>query len=343
MASGGPPGTAERPPAARTRRRRWIAVATVVAVPLVAVAALALVVRHSAAVFSAVDDRADTLAWQGRPRAYHVYRPPGVTPGTAIPLVVALHGSGGSALGMDPLTGGALRAEAARRGWLLVCPDGIAKGWNDGRPLTAARDRARVGVDDVGFLSALIERMVAEEHADPSRVYVTGISNGGFMALRLALERSERIAAVAAVAAGVPKALEHRRPANPVAVLFFNGTDDPLVPYVGGTISVLGRSRGEVLSTPDSARWWAARDGCQGAPTVQRLPDRDPDDGTRVTVETHESCEAGAEVVLYRVDGGGHTWPNGRQYAPRFLVGRTTRDVDGTRAIFDFFARHVRR
>jgi polyhydroxybutyrate depolymerase len=284
-----------------------------------------------------------TLDWQGRSRTYHVYRPPTAGREARLPLVLALHGGGGSGLSMDPLTGGALSAEAARRGWLLVCPDGIAKGWNDGRLLTSARDRARAGVDDVGFLSALIDRMIAREHADPSRVYVTGISNGGFMSMRLAIELSNRVAAAAAVAASLSKVLEHSRAVRPVAVLLFNGTADPLVPYDGGTISVLGRSRGEVLSTPETVRWWAARDGCKGAPTVQRLPDRDPDDGTRVTVETNTPCAAGTEVVLYRVEGGGHTWPDGRQYLPTFVVGRITHDLDGTQAIFDFFARHTRR
>jgi polyhydroxybutyrate depolymerase len=244
---------------------------------------------------------------------------------------------------MDPLTGGTLSPEAARRGWLLVCPDGIAKGWNDGRVLTGARDRARAGVDDVGFLSALIDRMIAREHADPSRVFVMGISNGGFMAMRLAIDRSDRVAAVAAVAAGLSKFLLNTRPARPVAVLLVNGTDDPLVPYGGGTISVLGRSRGDVLPTPEAIRWWAARDGCTGAAAVRRLPDRDPDDGTRVTFETTAPCDAGTEVLLYRVEGGGHTWPGGRQYLPRFVGGRVTRDLDGTRAIFDFFACHTRR
>jgi polyhydroxybutyrate depolymerase len=284
----------------------------------------------------------ETLTWQGRERTYHVFRPIGIAAGTRVPLVLALHGGGGTGLGMDGLTRGTLRKEAARRGWLLVCPDGIAKGWNDGRPLVGVRDRARAGVDDVGFLSALIDRMIAEEHADPGRVYVTGISNGGFMSLRLAVDLAERIAAVAAVSASVTKVLENSRPAKPVAVLLFNGTADPLVPYGGGEVSVLGRPRGEVLSTPAAVAWWAARDGCSGASAVRALPDRDPDDGTRVTVEAHDRCEEGTTVVLYRVEGGGHGWPGGRQYFPRFIVGRVTHDVDGTRAIFDFFARHTR-
>jgi polyhydroxybutyrate depolymerase len=198
-------------------------------------------------------------------------------------------------------------------------------------------------VDDVGFLSALIDRMISEENADPSRVFATGISNGGFMSLRLAMERSDRVAAVAAVAAGIPKVLEARRPANPVAVLLCNGTEDRRIPYGGGRMPRLGGSCGDVLSTPATARWWAASNGCTGAPVGRGLPDRDPSDGTRVSVVTYEPCAAGTAVVLYRVDGGGHTWPNGLQYLPRFLVGRVTHDVDGTREIFDFLARHARR
>jgi polyhydroxybutyrate depolymerase len=73
------------------------------------------------------------------------------------------------------------------------------------------------------------------------------------------------------------------------------------------------------------------------------LPDRDPGDGTRVAVETHEPCAEGTAVVLYRIEGGGHTWPEGSQFLPRVMIGRVTHDIDGTRAIFDFFARHARR
>jgi len=286
----------------------------------------------------------DTLVWQGRPRTYRVYRPAGRAAGARMPLLLALHGRGGTGAGMDGLTRGALRAEAAQRRWLLVCPDGIGRGWNDGRPPSGRGDRARVGVDDVGFLSALIDRMIADERADPSRVYLAGISNGGFMSLRIAIERSDRVAAVAAVAAGLPKGLETRRPANPVAVLLCNGTEDRRIPFEGGRMpTLLGGSRGEVLSSPATARWWATSDGCAGPPIGRELPDRDPNDGTHVSVVTFARCSASTEVVLYRVDGGGHTWPNGAQYAPRFIVGRVTHDIDGTREIFDFLARHVRR
>jgi polyhydroxybutyrate depolymerase len=107
-------------------------------------------------------------------------------------------------------------------------------------------------------------------------------------------------------------------------------------------VHVLGQDRGAVLSTPDSVKWWVKHNACTGAVKTRSLPDTDPDDGAHVEVEAHESCADGSEVVLYRVEGGGHTWPGGKQYLPKAMVGTVCRDFDATREIFDFFAKHHR-
>jgi len=125
-------------------------------------------------------------------------------------------------------------------------------------------------------------------------------------------------------------------------VMIVNGTDDPLVPYAGGQVRVLGRDRGEVLSTADTVKWWTKVNGCTSPPSLRSLPDTAPDDGAHVQIEAHEGCAEGTAVVLYRVEGGGHTWPGGAQYLPRRMIGGVCRDFDATKELFDFFAKHRR-
>lgn len=280
-----------------------------------------------------------TLEHGGHTRTYHLLplADAGSDPG---PLVVALHGGGGRGDRLDRSTEGQISREAARRGWRVVFPEGIEKGWSDGRPKNTARDARRAEIDDVGFLGALIEHLVATEAIDPARVYMMGISNGGFMTQRFALDGGGAIAAGAAVTAQVAEVWRDKAPRGDVSMLWMNGTEDPLVPYEGGQVTVFGKERGAILATDASVEWWGRDLGC-GAPTTEALPDRDPKDETRAQRSVRR-CQGGLELVRYRIEGGGHTWPGGQQYLPRGMIGRVSRDLDGTAAIFDFFARHRR-
>lgn len=280
-----------------------------------------------------------TLSHGDRARTYHLVPAASMPPGPR-PLVVALHGGGGRGDKLDGSTNGQITREARRRGWRVVFPEGIEKGWNDGRPLTTDRDRRRAGVDDVGFLGALIDHLVATADIDPDRVYMMGISNGGFMTQRFAFDGGGRIAAGAAVAAQQAVVWREKAPPGPVSMLWMNGTDDPLVPYAGGQVAVFGKARGAILSTDETVERWASQLGCE-APTSEALPDVDPRDETRVH-RSRRACRGGAELVMYRIEGGGHTWPGGDQYLPQLMIGRVSRDLDGAAAIFDFFARHHR-
>ena len=154
----------------------------------------------------------------------------------------------------------------------------------------------------------MIEHLQTKYRADPARILVTGISNGGLMSFRLACNLPDKIKAIAPVTASIPKALETRcnQPAK-VGLLLINGTDDPLVPYGGGQIRVVGRARGEILSTDETIALWLTKSNCQDQAAVASLPDHTPDDGTTVTVVTYPVCN----VELYRIDGGGHAWPGG--------------------------------
>lgn len=312
-------------------------------VPLAAVLALLLMDAAAVAAPPTKEQILDeALLHEGRKRTYRLLLPRGFDKTRPVPLVLALHGGGGTATQLDRSTNGQFRRAANRRGWVVVFPQGIAKGWNDGRPLTSRRDRQRKGVDDVAFLSTLIDHLHKTRGIDRSRVYATGISNGGFMSFRLGLELSQKIAAIAPVTANLAKVHDGKRPRHPVGLLVINGTKDPLVPYAGGEIRVLGKSRGKIHSTDESLRRWAAFNGC--APTIrtQPLPDVAKGDGARAYVHTWSGCKGGAGVELIRVQGGGHTWPGGTQYLPKLVIGTVCRDFDAVKRSFAFFARHRR-
>lgn len=277
-----------------------------------------------------------TLTFGGLTRTYLLVEPPGAK--GPRPTVFALHGGGGKGPQLRDHTEGRLDAAAAREGWNVVYPDGVEKNWNDGRgannPATAKN------VDDLGFLAALTDALVKEGKADPRRLYLVGISNGGFMSHALACAQPGRWAAIAPLVASLgEKAAEGCRPSRAVPVLMVNGTEDRLVPWDGREVKVLRRSRGRKLTVPETVAKWASLDACPDKPAVEELPDA-ADDGTRWTLEARRGCRDGAEVLLYKVAGGGHTWPNGKVYLPR-LVGRTSRDVDFEALLFAFFKRHA--
>ena len=238
-------------------------------------------------------------------------------------------------------TAGTLTAAAASRGLVLVFPEGVGSRWCDGREETLSGRQAH---DDVGFISKLIDTMVSSYGIDPTRVYATGISNGGFMSVRLAMDLSDRIAAIAPVAAQIPRALEDVTPGRPISIMIVNGTADPLVPFDGGHIRLFrfGRSRGEILSTASSIERFVHLNGCKETPEISKLPDKDPDDGTNVEIEKYASGREETEVILVKVIGGGHTWPGGRAYLTSWIVGDVCREFSASEMILDFFLRHSR-
>jgi polyhydroxybutyrate depolymerase len=275
----------------------------------------------------------------GRQRTYRLYLPAKRV--ERAPLLFVLHGGGGSGASLERLTRGEFHAIAERDGVIVLYPDGVDRHWNDGRPLpeTAARE----SVDDVGFLRALVETIATERAIDRTRIYAIGISNGGFMSLRLACEAAETFAAVAPVTAALSTAIGPTcRPARAISIAIVNGTEDPLVPWAGGTVSALGLSnRGEAWSTERTFRHFLAADSCAGS-TLSSATDVDPADETTLVIHSGTGCREGVEVLLYELRGGGHTWPRGEVYAHKALVGRVSNEVDATQEIWRFFARHAR-
>jgi polyhydroxybutyrate depolymerase len=278
-----------------------------------------------------------TFSHDGMERQYILYQPAFKSghSGTR-PLLLVLHGGGGTNRGMLWLTKGRFNELAERDGFFVVYPQGVDKSWNDGRPdkISGAH---RKGIDDVGFLQALIEHLIARYSIDSKRIFVTGISNGGLMSFRLGCSLPDKICAIAPVTAQLPAAIAPLCGfESKVSLAVFNGTADPLVPYNGGQIKVFRRQRGEVLSTDETMDIWRQKNRCHPEAVITRLPDI-ADDGTRVTKIEYPRCENETKVLLYRIEGGGHTWPDGRQYLPVRRVGFTTRDINGCDEIWQFF------
>lgn len=278
-------------------------------------------------------DQLRALTVGGAQRAYLLHLPPQYTqlaPGQRLPLLLALHGRLGTGPSTARLTH--LSAVADQHGFAVVYPDGVRRSWADGRGVTPA-DRA--GVDDVAFLAALLDTLTQQYAFDSHHVCVTGISNGGFMAFRLAYALSHKVAAIAVVAANLPAPfVAYPAPARPVPLVLMCGTADPLVPYAGGP---LPSDRGVVLSAPETAVRWAALCGCAAPPAQGEMPDV-AHDGTRVVYASYTGGVGGAQVLFYTVVNGGHTWPGGMQYAPARAVGLTTRNLDASEALWQFCA-----
>lgn len=277
------------------------------------------------------------MTFGGLERTYVLHLPRARDPKKPAPLVLALHGGSGTGEGFPRLTHHGFDDLADRDGWIVVYPDGVGKSWNDGRRVEKI-EASRKNIDDVAFIAALIDELASKHDVDTKRVYATGISNGGFMSQRLARDLSSRIAAIAPVAASLHIDDDVATvPSRAVSVLAINGTKDPLVPFEGGSVHFLRQQRGRCRSTRETIDWWVKTDGCAGEPDVT---EKDGGDGMRVRREIHSGGRDGSEVILYEIQGGGHTWPGGVQYAPEFLVGKTCREVDANRVIWDFFARH---
>jgi polyhydroxybutyrate depolymerase len=261
------------------------------------------------------------------------------------PLLMVLHGGFGTGAGLAGM--GSMLFTAARAGFVSAFPDGIHRSWNDGRSGPAIDGRSKA--DDVGFLLALIDELTWRGVADPSAVFVCGISNGAFMTDRLAREAGDRLRGIGLVCGTRDARSTTPARGGPLPVMGFFGTADPLIPYAGGPVGFerlrarggasaqrATGARGTAMAAEVLAADWARHNGIAGPPAVDALPPGP--DGLPITRLTW--WEPGrAPVVLHRIEGGGHTWPNGPQYLPVRLIGPTSTGIDATATLLDFFGR----
>jgi polyhydroxybutyrate depolymerase len=248
-----------------------------------------------------------TLTSGGHQRTAVLYTPPGAQQGQALPLVIALHGALQSAAFFEPYTG--FSQIGAAEGFAVVYPNALGGYWT-------INDHDPTAPDDVQFISQLLDVVEAQDCIDPTRIYATGVSNGGGMTARLGCELSSRIAAIAPVAGGYGS-LPPCEPTQPVSVLEVHGTDDGVVPYANAP--------GAIVPYVDA---WARRDGCRGAYVVRRV-------APQVLGYTWSRCADGAAVSHLEVFGGAHQIPG----ALPPDVGPNS-SFSAPWAIWEFFSRH---
>jgi polyhydroxybutyrate depolymerase len=277
------------------------------------------------------------LRVKGMQRSFLTYTPPNLKPGA--PLVFVFHGSGGNSADMREVTGLEFDALADTEGFVVVYPDGFRTYWNDCRKASVQPARV-MNIDDLSFVEAMIEKEAVDHMIDAKRVFAVGWSNGGQLAYRLAMERPQAFAAIAAISASVPTPanLDCTPSGTSMPVVIINGTADPINPFNGGNVMLGFTSLGPVYSADATAQYWAALNGVTGDPVVTRLPHKVRSDPTWVEQKTY-SAPGKPSVVLYAVHGGGHLVPN-RYF--RFGAGQT-QDLDAPAAIWDFFSKAASR
>ena len=253
------------------------------------------------------------MTFGGLNRTYRLYKPAGL-PATA-PLVVMLHGAFGTGEQAEKSYGWDSLADSAK--FIVAYPDGIGRAWNAhgccGQP-------ARDGIDDIGFITAMVGQISTSIGVDRSRVYATGISNGGLMSYALACNSG----IFAAIGPDSATQLDACTAPHPTSVMHIHGTADRLVPYNGGQ----GASVVNGPAVPDVNAFWRNVDQC-GPPTANT--------NGPVTTSTTE-CAEGRSVVLITIDGGGHQWPGGTTFLER--GDPQSQALNATGVFWQFFAAH---
>ena len=245
-------------------------------------------------------DTTGSIVVGGVNRTYVVHVPAKL--GSSVPLLLSFHGHFGTGAGQARLSN--FSALSERYGFIVVYPDGINRGWNDGR-------EGSKGADDIGLVKALIADFSRRYPIDRKRIYVNGFSNGAMFSQYVGCALANQIAAIAPVSGYLPtEDAAGCHPVRPIPVLEIAGTADPIMPFTGGEIKLLGFNRGAaVLSAKQTISMWANNAKCKGPSQSSTLAPIATNDGTSITRTSYVSCVNGTSVVLYTVIGGGHAHP----------------------------------
>ncbi|MCX4670436.1 polyhydroxybutyrate depolymerase [Streptomyces sp. NBC_01381] len=249
-------------------------------------------------------DQKVALSCKGQKRVYSVHAPPGYTTGKQLPLIIAMHpypGTGDSAAQITDLS-----KKADKENFLVAYPDGLNQGFN---ALVCCGTE-----DDVGFLRTMTKRLVGTWKADPERIYATGISNGGDMAYKLAVELPDTFAAIAPVSGGYigpDTAQESYVPKTPVSLVTFIGGLDP-----------------HYADFDEGIKAWQKRLSCK-APPPQKLK--------KNITKTSAKCRDGSTTVTYRLPDMAHQWPGGAGTMADPEAG-----ISATDLMWEFFKTQVR-
>jgi polyhydroxybutyrate depolymerase len=301
-------------------------------------------------------DAQEEVQLNNNTRTFAVHLPPGYDSKQHYPVVILLHSLNQDAAEMARLTH--FNEFADKDSIIAVYPNAVGGHWNIGaaeavvyrrgpyrrpgiwgpgypppgpRPVPGERREGAPRNPDLPFFNRMLDKLVTKYSVDTRRIYATGLGEGGFMALRIGCNMADRVAAIATVAAAMPRTL-NCVPARPVPALLMNGTDDPIVHYDGGRYK---DGLLHLLSAEDSAKQWARLNHCSEKPTESKVPPLQKG-GKDTRVYLFDGCQENAQVALYSVKGGGHTWPGGEQYLIEKEVGKTSNSLNANETIWSF-------
>jgi polyhydroxybutyrate depolymerase len=275
----------------------------------------------------------------GLRRSYLLHIPQGYDRIRPLPLILVLHGGFGNGSDMEKETG--FSEIADRENFFVAYPNGFGlfgrlQHWNAGH---CCGFSTRWGVDDVGFISTVIQQISRHVQVDSSRIYIVGYSNGGMLGYLYAARNPDIVAAVAGIAATIgsrssPDEPELRidRPRAPVPVIAFHGLSDETVPYGGGRLS----SPYWYVSVRESMLFWVEANQCAAEPIREEMM------GGRIIKYTWNGKEKGTEVVLCTLKGWGHSLPT-RPFAKKLSESDPLRDLHAPEIIWEFFKAHSKR
>lgn len=290
--------------------------------------ALALLLMSCAScVALAANPQSGRLSYEGEERSY-LLSVPDKKPTAGLPLVVLLHGGTQSAEQVWKQT--SLPHLAVEQEFILLAPNGYNHHWNDGRGAVVGGKASNA--DDAGYILTLINLMIKKYGADPTRIFVTGASNGGFMTYKMICEYGEVFAAAAPVIAPLSVYQSQHCPAkNLRPIMIMQGTADPILSFQGG---IEPKSGVAMLSGEQTQDFFLRRAACTGKKVTALLDSDKRDDSTVIKIE---GTGCSASLVYLRVDGGGHSWPGRGGMELRFILGPTNRDIDSGETIWNFF------
>jgi polyhydroxybutyrate depolymerase len=278
------------------------------------------------------------ISFGGDARFYNIHVPKSYKPGSKVPLVMVLHGGGGSpdaartTSGFDKL--------ADENNFITIYPAGTGERGGDSRLswniLKSGTFATQQNKDDLGFIRAVLKDVQSRFSIDEKRIYATGISQGGMMCYRFACDPdlSGRIAAIAPVAAVMTVDPKDCRPSREMPIIHFHGLKDEFIPFDGGVGAKLKRIDNVPRpGVPETVNFWTAKNN---------LGDKPRDRGSRGLAGFQDFGKDGqaGEFILWKLEDGGHTWPGGDSGLPEFFIGKVNRDISASEIIWKFFTRH---
>jgi polyhydroxybutyrate depolymerase len=297
----------------------------------------------STSLLSGCVSKRETIVFEGEKRTYIIDLPSTYDALTSYPLVLVFHGGGGNAENIREVTSFSQKAEEEK--FIVVYPDGSGKlarrflTWNCGFCCGYALEN---NIDDIGFIRALIQHLRGQYNIDNTRIYATGISNGGIMAYRVGAELSDIVAAIAPVAAQIggqatkeEKLWRIPEPDHPVSVIAINGMNDSRVPYDGGRPENNDTAVYSWMSTNESISFWVEQNQCNS------FPERNVSESGNIIIDTYAGGRNYTKVRLVSIVNGTHSWPGGKKGWEQ--GDDPIQELNATDVIWEFFQHHPKR